>query len=124
MTTTREIIERAYRKIGIVASDDPMTADQSLNGLSAINMMMHGWELDGINIGHADLTLDADFSMASKFHEGAVYQLAARLAPEGGIDHPDEDKWFRALQAHYLVLPATAIPAPLLYTSSQYRWRR
>lgn len=124
MTTTRDIIERAYRKLGVVASDDPMTADQGDNGLDALNMMMHGWELDGIALGHVDLALDDDFSMVAMFHEGVVYQLAMRLGHDGAVQAPDSDAWFRKLQAHYLVLPDTTLPSPLLYTSSQYRGRR
>ena len=33
MTTARDIVERAFRKLGVVASDEPMTADQAANGI-------------------------------------------------------------------------------------------
>lgn len=124
MATTRDIVQRAYRKIGIVASDDPMTADQGENGLDALNMMMHGWELDGIALAHVTLALDDAFSMADMFHEGVVYQLATRLGHDGAAQVPDSDAWFRKLQAHYLVLPDVVMPSALLGTSSQNRWRR
>ena len=39
MSTARDIVEAAFRKLGIVASDEAMTADQADNGINALNRM-------------------------------------------------------------------------------------
>lgn len=124
MTTTRDIIERAHRKIGVVASDEPMTADQAQNGLDALNMMMHSWSLTVPTWAHTDTTLTATFPMPATFHEGAVYQLAARIAPDFMVQGFDPDQWFRAFQNYYRAVPVVAMPRTILNTSSQRRWVR
>lgn len=124
MTTTRDIIERAHRKIGVVASDEPMTADQAQSGLDALNMMMHGWALVMPLWAHTNTTLNSTFPMEPAFHEGVVYQLAARLAPNFMVQGFDPDQWFRALQNRYTQAPVAAMPSALLRTSSQRRWVR
>ena len=58
-----------------------MTADQADNRINALNRMMHGWLLDGIDIGHIDLDLADVFTMEPQFEEGCVYLLAERLSP-------------------------------------------
>ena len=125
MTTTRALIERAYRKIGVVAVDEPMTADQGQTGLVAINSMMHGWELQGITIGHSDLLLAGEFSMADRFQEAVVYCLAAKLAPDNGVAPPMEaDMMFRQVQTHYIGIPELTLPLSLTRPPSRgYRGR-
>lgn len=122
MTTTRDIIERAYRKLGVVAQDEPMTADQGAAGLDALNAMMHGWEAFGIDLNHVDLALGDTFSMAAKWHEGAVYQLASRLAPDMSVGAPDSMVFLRMLQAGYLVVNEVEMPYSLVYAPSRLRW--
>lgn len=124
MTQTRDIIERAFRKLRVVATDEPMTADQADAGLATLNQMMHGWKLMGIDLSHVDLGLTDDFSMDAMFHEGAIYQLCQRLSPEFSEPAQDPDAWFRALQTHYATIPAATIPLALRRTSSQDRWTR
>ena len=63
MATCRDLVERAYRKIGVVATDESMTADQAAVGMDALNMMMHGLVLDGIDTGYSDLELADQFSL-------------------------------------------------------------
>ena len=121
-TTTRDIVERAFRKIGVVATDEPMTADQAAVGLDALNMMMHGWKAQGVDISHADLALADIFTLLPEFHEGAVYQLGQRLAPDFSAAGVDGDAFLRMLQARYFTVPDSTIPLPLLRTSSQRRW--
>ena len=63
MATCRDIVERAYRKIGVVATDEAMTAEQAQVGLDALNMMMQGLVLDGIDVGWNDADLSGQFDM-------------------------------------------------------------
>lgn len=108
MTTARDIVERAFRKLGVVASDEPMTADQAANGIDALNMMMHGWLLDGIDIGHTDLELADVFTMEPQFEEGCVYLLAERLSPDYAAPANFSTSDFRKrLSAAYLIIPDT-----------------
>ena len=119
MTTARDIIEQAYRKIGIVAADEAMSADQAANGLNALNNMMHGWAIFGVDVMHSDLALVSEFPLLPRFREGAIYMLGARIAPEYGMAM-DEGEFMRGLQSQYMRIP-TMNPAPLSLQSSAYR---
>ena len=114
MATVRDIVTRAYRKIGVVASDEPMTPDQASAGLDAFNDMVHGWDVFGVRLGAIDLDLNSPFPLEPRFREGTVYQLAARLAPDHAVAAPDPDAFFRALQAAYLVIPSACLPGSIL----------
>lgn len=125
MSTARDIVERSFRKIGVVASDEPMTADQADNGINALNMMMHGWMLDGIDVGHIDLQLADVFSMEPQFEEGCVYLLAERLSPDYAAPanfSPSEFK--KRLSAAFLIIPDSKFDLSLQRGfSRRYGWR-
>lgn len=122
MTTVNDIVTRAYRKIGVVASDEPMTADQGQIGEDALNMMMHGLVLDGIDVAWTDAALADDFAMDPAFHEGLVYMLAARLAPDFSQPSFDDSAFKRRLAAAYLIVPEAIIDPGLL--QRRYRYGR
>jgi len=105
MATARDIVERAFRKIGVVATDEAMSAEQGAVGIDALNMMMQAWVLDGIDVGHADLTLSEEFTLEPPFHEGCVYMLAERLAPDFSAQGFDAGAFKRRLSAAYLIIP-------------------
>jgi len=48
--TTRDLIEDALRKIGVVAFDEPMTADQTASALRAWNRLLKSWQNRGYNL--------------------------------------------------------------------------
>jgi len=121
MTTVRDIVERAFRKIGVVATDESMTADQAQVGLDALNMMMHGWALEGVDIGHFDLLLADEFPMVPRFHEGAVYQLASRIAPDFSMQAFDVSLWMQQLRTAYLVIGENIAPSALLRMGRMFR---
>jgi len=123
MATCRDIVERAYRKIGVVATDEAMTAEQAQVGLDALNMMMNGLVLDGIDVGWNDADLSEQFNMEPRFHEGLVYMLAARLAPDFSAPGFDDSSFKRRLAAAYLIIPEVEIDRPLRRTSQHLRWR-
>lgn len=114
MATCRDIVESAFRKIGVVASDEPMTADQADNGINALNRMMHGWLLDGIDIGHIDLDLADVFTMEPQFEEGCVYLLADRLSPDysAPVNFSTSD-FKKRLSAAYLIIPDSKLDRAL-----------
>lgn len=124
MATARDIVERALRKIGVVASDEAMTPDQAANGVDALNMMMHGWVMDGIDIAHTDLDAADEVPLQPQFIEGCVYLLAERLAPDFSMQGFDVRAFKRRLSAAYLIIPDARIDTGLRNTSSQRRWHR
>ena len=122
MTTVRDIVERAHRKIGVAPLDEPLTAEMADNGLDAFNEMLSAWALDGITLSPAftDATLADTFPLADKFREGTVYLLAERLRPD--YTRPatfNADDFFRKIQAAYTVIPTVTVPSVLLRTPSQ-----
>lgn len=121
MTTARDIVERAFRKLGIVASDEAMTADQADNGINALNDMMHGWLLDGIDIGHADLELADVFTLEPQFVEGCIYLLAERLSPDYSTPANFSTSQFKQrLSAAFLIIPDSKFDRTL--TRSRRSW--
>lgn len=122
MTTCRDLVERAYRKIGVVASDEAMTADQAAVGIDALNAMMHGLVLEGIDTGHSDQLLAEQFSLDVRFDEGITYMLASRLAPDFARPGFDDRRFRQGLAAAFLIVPDAQIDGVLRRTPLQ-RWR-
>lgn len=115
MTTCRDIIERAFRKLGTTAVGEAISANEASDGLEALNFMLAGMELDGVYIAHTDRALDDAFPMPDRFREGITYMLAARLSSE--YEAPptfDADDFLRKLQAAYTVADEVAMPFELL----------
>ncbi len=48
--TVRDLIESAFRKIGVVSIDEAMNADQAENALRAFNRMVKAWQNRGYNL--------------------------------------------------------------------------
>lgn len=120
MTKTSTIIARSFRKIGVSAEDEPITADQSLVGLEALNAMMHGWLLAGIDVSHVDLAHADTFSLNPEFEEGTVYMLASRLSPDYQTPPAfNPDDWLRMMQAAYVVIPEAVMPPSALALPSK-----
>lgn len=125
MTTTQQIITRAYRKIGAAAKDETLDADDIANGLDALNSMLHAWKLAGVNVGHTDLEASDTFSLDPEYHEGVVYLLAARISPDYMVPAMfDADDWFRKIQAAYLQIEPAVIPDGILKLPSQWARRK
>lgn len=119
MATVLDLITRAYRKIGVVASDDTLSADQAANGLDAFNAMMFGFPLVGINLEHTEQGLGDTVAVDAKYHEGLVYTLARRLGEDSLVAWPDEDRWVRAMQMATFIGVASVTDAALMNTPSQ-----
>lgn len=120
MTTVRDIITRAYRKIGVVAMGEAVPADEMQHGVDVFNDMLWGWKPRGVDIQHEGLDASDDFALDRQFHEGAVYVLASRLSPDFSAPQGfDADDWFRALQAAFIVIDKVNFPETLTYLPSR-----
>jgi hypothetical protein len=118
--TNAEIVRRAYRKIGVLAEDMPLTAWQVQAGLEALGDMLRGLELFGVRLSLSSMDGPSDpFPLAAKFHEGAVYQLAARLSPDFSVPAPAADAWLRAMQAATVDVGAVTLDSTLTQMPSQ-----
>ena len=87
--TTQDLIADALRKIGVVAEDEPMTADQAASGLRAWNRLLKSWQNRGYNLWAVatqtvTLTTAASYTMAPV---RPVRILNARLV-RSGIETP------------------------------------
>lgn len=89
MATARDVVQRALRIIGVVAIDEPATAEMSANTLEALNAMLKGWEAHGVDVNHdTDYTLSSTFETAtltSKYEDAVTYCLTKKIAPEFGV---------------------------------------
>ena len=124
MATCRDLVERAFRKIGVVATDEAMTADQADVGMDALNMMMHGLVLDGIDAGYTSLELADQFSLDARYDESVVYMLANKLAPDFNRPGVDDRIARQRIANAFLIVPDAEIDTAIRRTSSQWRrWR-
>jgi hypothetical protein len=129
-----EIIHRAFRKIGVAADGEALTADMASAGLSAFNEMIAGWQLQGIDFwlspsggplaNYPELEASAEFPMPPAFREGTIYSLAARLAPEYSAQisyNPDE--FVRLMQANLVRVPTSTIDTGITRGTDSFRRR-
>lgn len=124
MATVRDIVQRAFRLIGVVAHDDAMSADQGAAGLAAFNDMLHAWTLDGITLSPAftDAALNDAFPLADAYREGCAFILAGRLSPEFMAPAAfDADDFFRKVQASYCTVTESTIDEALTWVGSTLR---
>lgn len=82
MTTANDVITRALKKIGILAAGETASAEDAADGLTALNDMLYGLELVGVNLGHSALTLTSTVNLPESHIEGLECMLAVRLGPE------------------------------------------
>lgn len=120
MTTASDIVTRALRKIGVKSSDEDASSEVMTEGLEALNAMMHGWKLQGVDLSHTDLALTDTFSLDPEYEEGTVYLLASRLSPDYTRPQAfDADAWFRGFQAAYASIDEVSMPSLLTNTTTQ-----
>ncbi len=110
MATMQDLIERAYRKLGIVAYDVDMTADQASEGLETLNSLLHEWKLRDVDISYSDLELTGTFPLTDEYKEGTVHILAGRLSPNYEVPaNFDPDHFFRVIQAAYSTIDEVSL---------------
>lgn len=114
MTTARDIVAAAFRKIGVLSVGESLVASDAADGLIALNAMMAAWKLRGVDVTHTALTLSSDFPLGAEYEEGTTYLLASRLSPDYTLPQMfDADDWFRTFQAAYADIPTLTVPKAL-----------
>lgn len=123
MATVTQIVTRAHRKIGVVAHDEPLTADQLENGVDALNSMIHAWKIDGSDFGWADQAAADTFELEPEYHEAAVHLLGERLASDFDVGLTYNPEPFRAAIRAYnwKATAAVTMPSAILGLPSQFR---
>jgi len=87
MTTARDMITRSLRAIGVLHSTETPSADEALDGLSALNDMLNSWIYTGIDLEHATIESLNDVLPYPDDHMGPIrWNLAVRLAPDYGVE--------------------------------------
>lgn len=82
--TAREVITDAFHKMALISEDEGITAEQASRGLATLNDMMNGWEADGIQYQHTDLTLDTTVNVPDQLVWATQWLTAEALAAEYG----------------------------------------
>lgn len=120
MTTVNEFIADTLRKLTVQGIPDNGDPEQTAHALRALNRMLHGWKLRGVDVAHVDVTLSDTFPLDEEYEEGAMYILASRISPD--YSRPlgfDADDWFRGIQAAYMQSSKATIAPGLLDMPSQ-----
>lgn len=100
--TTRDLVERALRIIGVLAVDETAPGEYAEIGLAAYNAMIASWRLYGIDLYSADQGLNEDIDLPPEYLEPAAYILAARLQPEFSLPRTiDDARHLRLIRANY-----------------------
>ncbi|CAO3372888.1 hypothetical protein [Azospirillum argentinense] len=128
MATANDIITGALRLLTVIASGEAVPADQAKDGLTALNQMIAGLKMDGIDLGLSTLTQAAVVAVLDEEVKALRYLLAVDLAPEFGMAPPlivaqQAETGRITLQArHAVVEPMTLDPSLVCLPSQRRRW--
>ncbi|MBJ7533099.1 hypothetical protein JDN40_03095 [Rhodomicrobium vannielii ATCC 17100] len=129
MTTARDVITGAYRRLGLLPLGANLDPARAIAGLQAYGGMLSAWAADGIIAGSVTpetADLDDDFPLPPRFVEGAKALLAVELASESGIEAQTSiqsraKKAYAAMLAAFVCAPSAAQDRALTALPSQRR---
>lgn len=85
------LIRRAMRLIGVLDSDQAMTATEAQDALDTLNGMLAEWHEAGMGLPEYQLPALTDTLSTDAADSDAIsYQLAIRIAPEYGVQMTPE----------------------------------
>lgn len=84
MATAHNIVRRSLVLIGAIEAGETPSAGEMKDGVAALNEMLHGWALEGVDLVHATLAEGNTLLVEDAFLEGIRYNLGVRMAPEYG----------------------------------------
>lgn len=116
--TARTLISDALRKIGVVAQDEPMTADQADHALRAMNRMVKAWQNRGYNIwGATEVAITLTTAASYVFDARPMSVESVRLR-RGTIDTPMQEM---TRQEYYDLPQKTSTGTPTCYYFERQR---
>ena len=111
MATMQDIIERAYRKAGILGSGEELDADLAAEGLEEANAMLAEWKLRGVDISYMTKVLTNTFPLGIEYEQGVVLMLAERVSSDFNMPKGfNADDYFRAMQAAHMTISEVTLP--------------
>lgn len=127
--TVADLIEAAFRKIGIVGPGMAASGDESKAALQTFNAMLHAWRLEGINYGaptdpladQMDYAETDNFPFPASFREGAIYCLASRIAPEYQLQGFDVEAFKQLMRTALVVIPTSSVDPALTWRNDRVR---
>lgn len=126
MSTPNDLITIALRKLGVTAAGEVPSADEGQDALNQLNLMMFGFNMNGIDFVHQTLGLASPMNCPPEQEEAVMYMLLERLAGEYGVtlSPVDESRAMESkalMQAWYSVVPTVAMDAGVRFMPS-LRW--
>lgn len=82
MTTANDILTSASRRIGILASEEALTAAEAVDSLAILNQLMFGFGPKGIEYVHVTLALTDTVNLPDEQIGNLIYMLCDELALE------------------------------------------
>lgn len=90
--TARDLITDAYRKVGIVAEDEAMTADQAATGVREMNRMLKGWQNKGVNLwAKSSQTLTLTTAASYSLNPVRPIRILSARFTRSGIETPIQE---------------------------------
>lgn len=85
-STANELINRAARRLGILAESETLSADAAVDALSQLNEMLHGFGPRGIHYAHVTLTAGSDtVNVPDEQTRNVMLMLCQEMADDYGI---------------------------------------
>lgn len=120
MATASDIVTRSMRSLRLLASGDEPTADELADALVALNDMLFGWRIEGLDIAHTTLVAATTVDVPDDHLNTIRLSLAERLSGEFGAELSPSDQMtlsegMKALRAYYLSIADLTGDNPLAY---------
>jgi hypothetical protein len=86
MASNLDLIEKAFRLIGVLAEGETASSEQGSDALTSMNDLFNEWAANDIDIGYYPQTsLSADSPIFADAIQAAKYSLAILLGSEYGV---------------------------------------
>lgn len=125
MSTVRDIVNAAFRHLGVVASGENVASENASDGLKALIALVSGWQLKlGTSTDPASWDLNTTFPLDAKFEDATALLLAKRLSSQypgmQGLDPLELSDAERNIQAASLTITEASVDTGLTKMPSQY----
>lgn len=117
MATALEVITRALRKVRAYGAGETVSAEDAEDCLTALNDMLAGWAINGIDIAHVALDFSDELDVPDDHLEAIKLSLAERIASDFGaeispVDAAIADQGRAALRAYHFSIASLGIDHP------------